>query len=136
MGSSISSLNGNTLVLGLTIFNEGAYLSLSQSSIRPSIYVSFWNQTQIRSWNQPVLSNESKVSCSSKQREPFIGIQTHDCPIKKQTTHVILFMQVAVWISFFLNWPQGWEYCHIWSSSISIKSLPVQHFLNPIKCIK
>jgi len=31
------------------------------------------NHVQIRSWNQPVLSNESKVSCSSKQRETLLG---------------------------------------------------------------
>ena len=33
------------------------------------------NHAQIRSWNQPVLSNEGKVSCSRKQRGPLIGLE-------------------------------------------------------------
>jgi len=32
------------------------------------------NHARIRSWNQPVLSNEGKVSCSRKQREPLIWL--------------------------------------------------------------
>jgi len=36
------------------------------------------NQVRIRSWNQPVLSNEDKVSCSRKQQEPLMGFQTQD----------------------------------------------------------
>jgi len=35
------------------------------------------NHARIRSWNQPVLSNEGKVCCSRKQREPVMGAQTH-----------------------------------------------------------
>jgi len=31
--------------------------------------------TQILSWNQPVLSNKSIVSCSRKQREPLMGLK-------------------------------------------------------------
>ena len=33
------------------------------------------NHAQIRSWNQPVLSNEGKVSCSGKQRGPLLGLE-------------------------------------------------------------
>ena len=33
------------------------------------------NHAQIRSWNQPVLSNEGKYSCSMKQREPLLGLK-------------------------------------------------------------
>ena len=33
------------------------------------------NHARIRSWNQPVLSNEGKVSCSSKQRGPLLGLE-------------------------------------------------------------
>jgi len=29
-----------------------------------------------QSWNQPVLSNEGKVSCIRKQREPLMGLTT------------------------------------------------------------
>ena len=33
------------------------------------------NHAQIHAWNQPVLSNEGKVSCSRKQREPLMGLE-------------------------------------------------------------
>jgi len=33
------------------------------------------NHARIRSWNQPVLSNEGKVSCSRKQRGPLLGLE-------------------------------------------------------------
>ena len=48
------------------------------------------NHARIRSWNQPVLSNESKVSCSRKQREPLMGLKlTTDRypPIMSQTRY-------------------------------------------------
>jgi len=33
------------------------------------------NHARICFWNQPVLSNESKVSCSGKQWEPLMGLE-------------------------------------------------------------
>ena len=33
------------------------------------------NHARIRSWNQPVPSNEGQVSCSSKQQEPLMGLE-------------------------------------------------------------
>jgi len=33
------------------------------------------NYAHICSWNQPVLSNEGKVSCSRKQRMPLMGLE-------------------------------------------------------------
>ena len=36
---------------------------------------SYVNRARIRSCNQPVRSNESKVSCSRKQRGPFMGLE-------------------------------------------------------------
>ena len=33
------------------------------------------NHARIHSWNQPVLSNESKVSCTRKQRGPLMGLK-------------------------------------------------------------
>jgi len=33
------------------------------------------NHAQICSWNQPVLSNEGKISCSRKQLEPLMGLE-------------------------------------------------------------
>ena len=37
-----------------------------------------FNHARFCSWNQPVLSNEDRVSCSMKQQEPLMGFQTHD----------------------------------------------------------
>ena len=33
------------------------------------------NHARIRSWNQPVLSKEGKVSCSRKERGPLLGLE-------------------------------------------------------------
>ena len=33
------------------------------------------NHARIRSWNQPVLSNKGKVSCSRKQQGPLLGLE-------------------------------------------------------------
>ena len=33
------------------------------------------NPSRIRSWNQPVLSNDGKMSCPEKQREPLLGFE-------------------------------------------------------------
>jgi len=33
------------------------------------------NRDRICSWNQPVLSNKVKVSCSRKQWEPLMGLE-------------------------------------------------------------
>ena len=38
------------------------------SSIGNKLLFSYVNHARIRPWNQPVLSNQSKVSCSRKQR--------------------------------------------------------------------
>jgi len=40
----------------------------------PSIALPFFNVIKLGSWNQPVLSNKGKVSCSKKQREPLMGL--------------------------------------------------------------
>ena len=48
------------------------------------------NHARIRSWNQPVLSNENKVSCSRKQRGPLMGLEfTTDRypPITRRATY-------------------------------------------------
>ena len=55
----------------------------ARNSFYLSILVRLWNkkvffkQARIRYWNQPVLSDEGKVCCSRKQREPFDGARTH-----------------------------------------------------------
>jgi len=33
------------------------------------------NHARIHSWNQPLLSNEGKVSCSRKQQGPLLGLE-------------------------------------------------------------
>ena len=62
------------LVLVLTIFNEGAYLTF-KSILLQLILVRLWTHARIRSWNQPVLSNKGKVSCSMIQRGPLMGLE-------------------------------------------------------------
>jgi len=55
------------------IFNVEAYLTL-KSSIWPSIYVNLIVKSgSDLFWNQSVLCNEDKVSCSRKQRTPLIN---------------------------------------------------------------
>jgi len=46
------------------------------SSIVKQAMFAYVNHAQIRSWNQPVLSNEGKVSCPRKQRGPLLGLST------------------------------------------------------------
>ena len=38
-------------------------------------FFAYVNHARIRSWNQPALSNGSKVSCSRKQRGPLMGLE-------------------------------------------------------------
>jgi len=47
------------------------------------------NHARIRSWNQPVLNNVSKVSCSRKQWEPLteLKLTTDRLPSIKSQTH-------------------------------------------------
>ena len=59
--------------LVLTIFNE--FIGhLSQSSIEPSIYFSL--NVKPCSWNQQVLSNGGKVTCSRSWNEPMTGFKS------------------------------------------------------------
>jgi len=49
------------------------------------------NHARIRSWNQPVLNNVSKVSCSRKQWEPLteLKLTTDRLPLIKSQTHCV-----------------------------------------------
>ena len=47
---------------------------LSKFDCKTSIFA-YVNHARFRSWNQPVQSNEGKVSCSRKQREPLMGLK-------------------------------------------------------------
>ena len=56
------------------------------------------NHARIRSWNQPILSNEGNVSCSRKQREPLMGLelmtdkqpQIKRCPLHHSAAHLFI----------------------------------------------
>ena len=46
------------------------------------------NHARIRSWNQPVLSNTRKVSCSRKQRGPLMGLEPTTSTLRvRRATH-------------------------------------------------
>ena len=110
--SSVSQFVNNCLQTSLKL--------LSQIKCNFSLYlfvlVPLWNkqffayvkQTQIRSWNQPVLSNESKVSCSRKQRGLLMGLEltTNRYPLITSQTcypmrHAVSYE--TLWQSF-LGW--------------------------------
>ena len=66
------------------------FILIDFSLIVKQALFAYVNHTQIHSWNQPVLSNQSKVSCSRKQRGPLIGLKlTTDKypPITSQTRY-------------------------------------------------
>ena len=54
------------------------YTGLYSSSIVKKTLFAYENHAQILSWNQPVLSNEGKVSSSRKQWEPLMGLELTD----------------------------------------------------------
>ena len=67
-----------TVSLVLLLFScncQYAVFKALDVSLNWYILVWLWNQTQIRSWNQLVLSNDSKVPCLTKQWEPLIGFK-------------------------------------------------------------
>ena len=74
-------------------------------------WVQLWNQhffvnhTPIHSWNQLVFSNERKVSCSRKQREPLMGLElTTDrypltrCPLHHTPLFLLVDDVVRIWL--------------------------------------
>jgi len=85
------------LVLVLTIFNEGAYLTFKSIFRKAHQFrlVHLWNHARISSWNKPVLSSKGKVSCSKKQRGPsdsVVGVHQ-----EQQISHTLLkFWQIRV----------------------------------------
>ena len=65
LSNTFSRESVNTVVQFMLI-----YFSLI---VKQAIYL--LNHARIRSWKQPVLSNESKVSCSRKQWRPLMGLE-------------------------------------------------------------
>ena len=75
------------------------------------------NHAQIRSWNQPVLSNESKVSCSMKQRGPLMGIElTTDRypPITSQTCYPLRHAASRIGFSGLYIPQEHYFICTLW----------------------
>jgi len=50
------------------------YTNLFKLDCEMSIFA-YVNHAWIHSWNQPVLTNENKVSCPRKQREPLMDLE-------------------------------------------------------------
>jgi len=61
-------------------------------------FFAYVNHTRIRLWNQPALSNESKVSCSRKQRETLMGFELTTDRHSPITSHY-----ATLWLGY-----QGW----------------------------
>ena len=48
--------------------------NLFSSIVKQGLFV-YVIQVRIRSWNQPVLRNQGKLSCPMKQRAPLMGLE-------------------------------------------------------------
>ena len=72
-------------LLGLNIFNAWTYLTFKSIFHKPLIYFILIVKSCLNcSWNQPVLSNDSEVSCWRIQQYTLMGFETHDWPIISQ----------------------------------------------------
>ena len=74
------------------------------------------NHAQIRSWNQPVLNNESEVSYSRKQRRPLLGLKlTTDRypPITSQTRYPLRHAAFELFIESYMS-------CHLIQTVITL----------------
>jgi len=74
--------------------SRGTYLNtvnLFKLDCETSNCFAYVSHARISSWNQPVLNNEGKVTCSRKQRERLVGLElTTDRhpPITSQTRYI------------------------------------------------
>ena len=96
------------------------YTNLFQFDCETSNCFAYVNHARIRSWNQPVLSNQSKVSCSRKLRGPLMGlVLTTDRypPITSQTRYQLrqcaltVVIHVIARICIYCVWLDGWASC-------------------------
>ena len=69
--SYLTPFNSVKIGTWLIVYNEFILVRLCRKLF------SLYRNTRIRSWNQPVLSNECKVSCSRKQRLGPDWVWTH-----------------------------------------------------------
>ena len=83
------------------------FILIYYSSILKQAIFAYVNHARIRSWNQPVLSDEGWVSCLRKQQEPLVGLKlttdqlratraTH-CPTPPLDEHY-LFCLFFMWV--------------------------------------
>ena len=69
--------------------------------------IAYVNHARIRSWNQPVLSSEGKVSCSRKQREPLMGLELMNDgypPITSQTRYPLSPATLALTFTDYIDY--------------------------------
>ena len=59
----------------LKLADDIKFILITFSLVVKQAMFAYVNYAWSHSWNQPVLSNESKVSCSRKQREPLLGLK-------------------------------------------------------------
>ena len=57
------------------------------------------DHARISSWNQPVLSNEGKVSCSRKQQGPLLGLELTTDKHPPTTSQTLTFLQLDALMS-------------------------------------
>ena len=85
--------------------------------------IAYVNHARIRSWNQPVLSNQSKVSCSRKQRGPLMGLElttNRYPPITSPTRYAAsIYLYKCIWtrhemkVSTFVKTDSGFSSFHM-----------------------
>ena len=87
----------NHWYLYLTISNEGDYLTFKLVFHKALTLFNSILKSRSNPWNQPVLSNKGKVSCSRKQRGPLIRLEptTSTLRVRRAThcpVHVCVFL--------------------------------------------
>ena len=73
-----------------TLYETSEFILIYLSLIAKQAIFAYVNHAQIRSWYQTGLSNEGKVSCSRKQRDPLMGLELmtdKHSPIMSQTRY-------------------------------------------------
>ena len=63
------------MLLSVSICTTRRVYTNYYSSILKQAIFAYVNHARNSSWNQPVLSNEGRVSCLRKQQEPLVGLK-------------------------------------------------------------
>jgi len=71
--------------------------------VKQTVFINV-NHAKIHSWNQPVLSNESKVSCQREPVKPYLGYEltTDLLRVRRATYCTTLFIVLFVTIMFII----------------------------------